>query len=86
MALYDLVIEKTAERDLKKLTPEIADRITPHITALSDEPRPAGCKKMAGAENLWRIRVGDYRVIYGIDDPALVIRVIRVRHRSRVYQ
>ena len=86
MAKHKVLIEKTAERDLKKLPRETFNRIGPHIAALGDDPRPAGCKKLAGAENSWRIRVGDYRVIYEIDDPALIVRIMRVRHRSGVYQ
>ena len=86
MASYTVLIEKTAEKDLKKLSREIFNRIIPHISALGGDPRPAGCKKLAGGENLWRIRVGNYRVIYEIDDPALIVRIMRVRHRSGAYQ
>lgn len=85
MARYAVLIEKTAERDLKKLSREVFNRIIPHIVALGDNPRPPGCKKLEGEANHWRIRVGDYRVIYEIDDSAPAVRVWRVRHRSGAY-
>ena len=56
------------------------------IEALADEPRPPGVKKLVGSEHIYRIRVGDYRVIYGIDDRALLLLVQRIRHRSDVYR
>jgi mRNA interferase RelE/StbE len=49
-------------------------------------PRPAGCKKLKGGQNLWRIRVGDYRVVYWLDDSRAVIDVVAVRHRSEAYR
>jgi mRNA interferase RelE/StbE len=56
------------------------------IEGLSTEPRPPGCRKLVGANNLWRIRVGDYRVIYSIDDPRRRVDVNAVRHRSDAYR
>lgn len=55
------------------------------IHALADDARPAGCKKLVGSRDLWRIRVGDYRIIYRIDDRGLAIEVVIVRHRSAAY-
>jgi len=60
--------------------------IFPTIEDLAREPRPKGCKKLATEKNLWRIRVGDYRVIYAIDDDKEAIDIIAVRHRSKAYQ
>ena len=60
-------------------------RIVQAIRNLSDDPRPAGCKKLVGSRDLWRIRVGDYRVIYRIDDANAAIEVTIVRHRSAAY-
>ena len=56
------------------------------IQALARNPRPAGCSKLTGADNDWRIRVGDYRVVYEIADDVRVVRVNRVRHRREVYR
>jgi len=56
------------------------------IRALGNNPRPAGCRKLAGSKNDWRIRVGDYRVIYEITDAVWIVRVNRVRHRREAYR
>jgi mRNA interferase RelE/StbE len=56
------------------------------IQALSENPRPTGCRKLTTTDNDWRIRVGDYRVIYEIDDAVQVLRVNRIRHRREVYR
>jgi len=53
---------------------------------LAAEPRPDACRKLVTEENLWRVRVGDYRVIYSIDDAAGVVQIISVRHRSKAYE
>jgi mRNA interferase RelE/StbE len=53
---------------------------------LADNPRPPGCKKLKGGDKEWRIRVGDYRVVYTIDDAKLLVEVTRIRHRSDVYE
>ena len=55
------------------------------IEALANEPRPNGCKKLRGAKDLWRVRVGDYRIVEGLDDRAPEITVFRIRHRREVY-
>ena len=84
--MYDVYLEKAAERDLKRLQPKIFQQIIFHIKGLVDTPRPSGCHKIAGTKSDWRIRIGDYRVIYVIDDKAKVIKVMRVRHRREVYR
>ncbi|MGD0164800.1 MAG: type II toxin-antitoxin system RelE/ParE family toxin [Candidatus Sulfotelmatobacter sp.] len=55
------------------------------LESLTDNPRPPGCKKMPGGDREWRIRIGDYRVVYTIDDAQLLVEVTRIRHRSGVY-
>ena len=84
--MYDVLIERTAERDIKSLPTALFDRILPRIKALSDNPRPTGCHKLAGSKNDWRIRIGDYRVVYEIDDPRKQVKIFRVRHRREVYR
>ena len=84
--MYDVLIERTAERDLKSLTSSVFDRILPRIKALADNPRPTGCHKLAGSKNDWRIRIGDYRVVYEIDDSRKQVKIFRVRHRREVYR
>ncbi|PYK37447.1 MAG: hypothetical protein DME49_11575 [Verrucomicrobia bacterium] len=62
------------------------DRIVRAMNALSRNPRPPGCRKVSGSENDWRIRVGDYRVIYEIADANRIVRVNRIRHRREAYR
>jgi len=84
--VYEVLIERTAERDLRSLSSPLFLRIIPHIRALAENPRPAGCHKLAGSKNDWRIRIGDYRVIYEVDDRQKLVKVFRVRHRREVYR
>jgi len=84
--VYEVYLEQRAQRDLKKLSAEDFDRVIRRIKALAKDPRRAGCRKISGSKNDWRIRVGDYRVIYEIDNRAKAIRVMLVRHRRDVYR
>ena len=84
--MYRVLLERRAEKDLTRLSPEIHDRVIVAIQALAVNPRPPGCRKLAGSKHDWRIRVGDYRVIYEIADGIRVVRVNRVRHRREVYR
>jgi mRNA interferase RelE/StbE len=84
--MYRVFLERAAERDLKKLSVRMHDRVISSIQDLAKNPRPAGCRKLTGADNDWRIRVGDYRVVYDIADTNRVVRVNRVRHRREVYR
>ncbi len=84
--MYRILLERTAEKDLSRLSTEIHDRVIAAIQALANNPRPPGCRKLAGSKNDWRIRVGDYRVIYEIADQIRIVRVNRVRHRREVYR
>jgi mRNA interferase RelE/StbE len=83
--VYRLLIKRSAERDLRRLPRPLFQRISRNILALGDDPRPAGARKLKGALEGWRIRVGDYRVIYQIDDGNHRVTVVRVRHRRDVY-
>lgn len=85
-AVYRIFLASSAERDLSRLAPAVHDRVIAAIQRLSRNPRPPGCRKLAGTANDWRIRVGDYRVIYEIADAIRIIRVSRVRHRREVYR
>jgi mRNA interferase RelE/StbE len=84
--MYRVLLERTAEKDLASLSSEIHDRVIAAIQALANNPRPHGCRKLAGRKNDWRIRVGDYRVIYEIANEIRIVRVNRVRHRREVYR
>ncbi len=85
MADYVVVFAKSARKELEKLDPSVIQRIFPRIEALAKEPRPSGCTKLRGSKNLWRIRVGDYRVIYAVLDDKHLVDVTAVRHRREAY-
>jgi mRNA interferase RelE/StbE len=84
--VYEVYIEKAAENDLKRLPPITFHRIIPHIRALAANARPSSCRKLTGSKDDWRIRIGDYRVLYEIDEKAVAVRVLRGRHRREVYR
>jgi mRNA interferase RelE/StbE len=83
---YAVQITPGAEREFSKLAHEIQLRIRPRIDALANDPRPTGAKKLKGREDLWRIRVGDYRVVYELHDRILYVLVVRVAHRREIYR
>ena len=82
---YTVIIKPAAERQLRRLGPEAQRRLRPAIDALSADPRPPGYKKLVGEGDLYRIRVGDYRIIYTIQDRILVVEVVKIGHRGNVY-
>ncbi len=84
--MYNVLLERAAEKDLSRLSAQGHDRISATIQGLARDPRPPGCRKLVGSEHDWRVRVGDYRVIYEIADVVRVVRVHRVRHRREVYR
>ena len=84
--MYRILLERKAERDLRRLSTEMHGRVIAAIQRLGLNPRPPGCRKLTGGKNDWRIRVGDYRVVYDIADEIRVVRVNRVRHRREVYR
>ena len=85
MPRYSLKIKPSAAKELDALSDTLFARIDRRIIALADNPRPAGCQKLKGYKDQWRIRVGDYRVMYTIDDARLLVELTRVRHRRDVY-
>ena len=86
MTPYDVTLARSARRELDGLDRSLQSRVLLRIAALGSNPRPSGCRKLVGAEDLWRIRVGDYRVIYSIDDSRRIVDVNMIRHRSDVYR
>jgi mRNA interferase RelE/StbE len=84
--MYQVLLERAAEKDLTRLSPDVHDRIIVAIRNLARNPRPPNCRKLIGSENDWRIRVGEYRVIYEISDEIRVVRVNRIRHRRDAYR
>jgi len=86
VAEYSVVFARSARRELEQLETAAARRIISRAEALASIPRPPGCVKLQGADDLWRIRVGDYRVIYSIDDRARIVDISAVRHRNDAYR
>jgi mRNA interferase RelE/StbE len=84
---YRIEFRPAARRDLKDLPRDVLDRVSRKISALAENPRPSGVEKLSGSEeDFYRIRVGDYRVLYRIEDKVLLIIIIKARHRREVYR
>ncbi|MFN8453519.1 MAG: type II toxin-antitoxin system RelE/ParE family toxin [Anaerolineae bacterium] len=83
---YQVVLLKAAERDLSRLDKAVLPNVAKHLKALEADPRPANVTKLRGTENEWRIRVGDYRIIYEINDDKRVVAILRIRHRREAYR
>ena len=85
MVDYTITFARSARKELEALDAAVVNRIFPKIEALVKEPRPSGCRKLQGEKSLWRIRIGDYRVIYAVYDDEHLVDIIAVRHRSKAY-
>lgn len=83
---HTIVLKPAAVRDLRKLPDDIRRRVAGRIDALSGEPRPPGAEPLHGERNLYRIRVGDYRVIYQVENKALIVLVVHIGNRREVYR
>jgi mRNA interferase RelE/StbE len=86
MGTYQIEWKSSAVRELKKLDRQVVPRIVDAVEALSSKPFPHGVKKLQGSEATYRIRIGDYRVIYEVFSSHLVIEITLVRHRKDVYR
>jgi len=87
VAGYRLLIKPSAAKEIEALGQKRdRQRIVNRIDALASEPRPAGCEKLAGAEERYRVRQGQFRIVYAIDDPSRTIEVVKVGHRREVYR
>jgi mRNA interferase RelE/StbE len=84
--LYQLIIKPSAEKQLDRLPANTRRRVVAALEDLRHDPRPPGCVKLTGEDDLWRIRVGVYRVVYQIRDVELIILVVRIAHRKDVYR
>ena len=86
MTPYLVTFAASARRELTGLPPDVVARLLPRIRELARNPRPAGCKKLHGYKNRWRIRAGNYRVVYAIDDMGKSVDITRIAHRKEVYE
>ena len=85
MAEYQLTIARSASKELENLPGSAIERVRTKIRGLATEPRPHGSKKLKGSRNSWRIRIGDWRVLYQIDDEKKIVDISAIRHRSDAY-
>ena len=83
---YAITFARSARKELENLDQALVNRIFPLIESLAQNPRPPKCKKLSGVQNLWRIRIGNYRVVYHICDADKVIDIVAVRHRREAYR
>ncbi len=83
---YTIIYKQSASKELLQLPANIAHRAKAAINSLSENPRPHGCKKLKGSDNEYRIRIGNYRVIYIISDSVLIITVIKIADRKEAYR
>ena len=87
MASYRIAIKRSAAKELERIgTRKDREAIASPIRALAADPRPAGCERLAGRSSVYRIRQGDCRILYSIEDEGLVVLVIRIGHRRDVYR
>ena len=84
--IYEVIITSSAQKEIRKLQKIEVQRIIPVIQLLSNDPRPSGCKKLTSTQNIYRIRIGNFRVLYSIDDVIRIVEVSGVRHRRDAYE
>ena len=82
---YSVELSSRASRDTRRLDRQILIRISKAIDGLAENPRPSGCRRVQTAERLWRIRVGDWRIGYEIDDASQTVTIVTVGHRREFY-
>jgi len=83
---YTVIIKKTAQKQILKLPKNYFEKVRKAILSLEDTPRPNGCIKLTGSENIYRIRVGSFRIVYSIEDKMLTIFIFDVDDRKDVYR
>ena len=84
--MYAVILTAQAEKDLKKLPRIVLERIANSLRALQENPRPMGVKKLQGEKDAYRVRAGDYRIVYRIVDQEVLVVVIKIAHRREVYR
>jgi len=86
VAEYTVELKRSAEKELAKLPDDVLARMVAKLEKLATDPRPNGCEKLKGGSGEYRVRVGDYRALYVIDDVERLVSVTRIRHRREVYE
>jgi mRNA interferase RelE/StbE len=83
---WEVVLARQPEKILRRLPRGLLQRVEQTIEALADNPRPPGCKRLVGHGDLYRVRVGDWRIIYAIEDDRLIVLIVKIAPRGRVYR
>jgi len=83
---HKIEIKPSAQKELSKIPKNFAVKIIKKIKTLAEDPRPNGCKKLTGVDSAYRIRIGNYRVVYSIYDQQLIIEVVKIGHRKGIYK
>jgi mRNA interferase RelE/StbE len=86
MKTYQVVLSKTAEKELERLPAQVISKIIPVLESLENNPRPSGCKKLKGFKDFWRVRIGNYRIIYAINDVILLVDIREIGGRKDIYK
>ena len=86
MASYQIDWKSSARKELRKLPSDMIQKIMAEVESLVENPFPPDCRKLTGSEQTWRIRIGNYRVIYNVLSAVLIIEIVRVAHRKDVYR
>ncbi|MCD4749205.1 MAG: type II toxin-antitoxin system RelE/ParE family toxin [Thermoanaerobaculales bacterium] len=87
MARYNIRIKATAAKEIEAIEPtKIRRQIVDRIRALADDPRPHGCEKLSGQLKRYRVRQGVYRIVYSVEDDELIVFVVKVGHRRKIYR
>ena len=84
--MYEIKYRSSVEKDLRKLPKNVLPRVVNRIQKLSNEPIPSGASKLKGTNNIYRLRQGDYRIVYSLEKNELLILIVKVAHRKDVYQ
>ena len=83
--MHEVRVGRSATKELEGLPQQVLTRIADKIDGLAADPRPSGARKLRGADDLWRVRVGDYRIVYAVDDDAATVEIRVIRHRKDTY-
>ncbi|MDQ1266477.1 MAG: mRNA interferase RelE/StbE [Bacteroidota bacterium] len=86
MIQYEITFSKSAIKELESLNNKLIDRIWVKIEQLQKNPRPLGCLKLQGSNKLWRIRIGNYRILYSISEAESIIDIISIKNRKDIYK
>jgi len=84
--IYEVTLAPAAARQLRKFDPQVRRRVQAVIELLADDPRPPAATRLVGGAGEWRVRTGDYRIIYEIEENRLLVLVLNVGHRREIYQ